>query len=94
MVRLDKRELKRRQKMTKRNMKKEIKDIIKQYSYKMIPHSWFADKECAIFNAYDECGMCHQFFVDWARKRARRQILTTRTDMEQHDVAFLFFEEV
>jgi hypothetical protein len=39
--------------MTKRNMKKEIKDIIKQYSYKMIPHSWCADKECAIFNAYD-----------------------------------------
>lgn len=74
--------------------KKEINAIIKEYRYRMIPHSWYATNECTLFNASDECGMCHQFFIDWTRRRAKRKMLSADTILKDNDVAFMFFEEV
>lgn len=76
--------------------KKQIKEAIAEYDYKMIKPSWHEgiNGDCALFNAYDECGMCHAFFVDWSVHYARRTMLTdTDLRLEAIDVAFMFFKE-
>jgi hypothetical protein len=47
--------------------KKEIKAAIAEYGYKIIKPSWHADEgdKCVVFVAYDEYGICSQFFVDY-----------------------------
>lgn len=74
--------------------KKEIKEIIKEYKYRMIPHSWYSNKDGALFYAYDDCGMCHQFYISWKRKKAIRQMLSPDTLIKEKDITFMFYGEV
>lgn len=76
-------------------MKKYIKAILARYKYKMIGPSWYHDKKdkCAIFTAYDEFGVCHEFYINYGTQCARRTMMTT-TDLllKPCDVAFMFWE--
>ena len=75
--------------------KKEIKAALAVYKYKMIKPSWHADKDdqCACFVAYDEYGICSQFFVDYDMKYARRTMMTdTNLKLDAIDVGFMFWE--
>lgn len=76
--------------------KKEIKAALAVYGYKIIKPSWHADKDdqCACFVAYDTCGICSQFFVDYDTKYARATMMTdTDLRLESRNVAFMFFKE-
>ena len=75
--------------------KKEIKAAIAEYGYKIIKPSWHRNKKdnAVIFNAYDENGYCHFFYIDYGSKYARRTMLTdTDLKLESNDVAFMFWE--
>lgn len=74
--------------------KKEIKEILRRYKYKMVPHSWYVTEDCAIFYASDDCGMCHQFYVNWEFKKARRRMLAADVIFNDISVAYMFFGEV
>lgn len=75
--------------------KKEIKVAIGDYGYKIIKPSWHADEDdkCVVFVAYDEYGICSQFFVDYDMKYARRTMMTdTDLKLDSVDVGFMFWE--
>jgi len=73
--------------------RKQIKERLKMYGYKMIKPSWFRgdDGNCAIFIAYDENGICHQFYINWELKKARRQMLSDVQVLKPCDVAHMFW---
>lgn len=77
-------------------MRKRFKEALKRYGYKMIKPSWYrgkANDNTYLFNAYDDCGICHQFFVDAANRYARRGMMTTSDiKLEDSDVAYMFFD--
>ena len=75
--------------------KKEIKAAIGVYGYKMIGPSYFVgdSKECCIFNAYDEHGVCWSWYVNWKSKRARTQMLSDVQILESRSVAHMFWKE-
>ena len=74
--------------------RKQIKERLKMYGYKMIKPSWFRgdDGNCAIFIAYDEAGgVCYQFYINWETKKARKQMLSDVQVFEPHDIAYIFW---
>lgn len=77
-------------------MRKRFKEAIGRYGYKMIKPSWYegkANDNTYLFNAYDDCGMCYQFYVDAAAKRASRNMMTTSAvKLKDADVAYMFFD--
>ena len=73
--------------------KKEIKAALAYYKYKMIGPSWYAKDNCVLFNAYDDSGFCHEFFINFEKKRARRQMMTTtEQSLGDIDVGYMFWE--
>ena len=75
--------------------KKQIKEALAVYDYKMIKPSWHKgkDDDCALFNAYDDHGNCSTFFVDWGQHYARRTMMTdTNLRLEPVDIGFMFWE--
>lgn len=76
--------------------KQEIKDILKKDGLTVISKSWYFGKpeeESVIFVAYDNRGTIYQYFVSWAARYARRQMLSAITVHEPHDVSSRFFKE-
>jgi len=75
--------------------KKEIKEILKKYDYKMIGPSWFRGKKkekSALFNTYDNTGNCYRWFVNWESSKvyANRQLLSNCSIHKMTDVSFMF----
>lgn len=74
--------------------KKEIKAALAAYGYKIIKPSWYRKENSVIFVAYDSCGICHQFFVDFDMPYAISTMMTdTDVRMKSRNVTFMFFEE-
>lgn len=77
--------------------RKQIKAALAAYNYKMIGPSWHKSEKhkSALFVAYDECGMCYQFYINMKRKTAMRTMMTdVDIRLELIDVAYMFFEEI
>lgn len=77
--------------------RKQIKAALAEYNYKMIGPSWHKSEKhkSALFIAYDEWGMCHQFYISGKTKTALRTLMTdVDIRMEPIDVTYMFFEEV
>ena len=77
--------------------KQEIKEILKKYGFTVISKSWYFGKpeeESVIFTAYDKTGTCYSFFVSWALKRARCQMLSPISVHDARDMSSAFFKEV
>lgn len=75
--------------------KREVKAALASYNYTMIPHSWDRGNKATqtvIFNAYDECGHCHAFFMNFAKKTATRQFLSIVGPHAPLNVSFMFWE--
>lgn len=75
--------------------KKEIKAALAEYGYKVIKPSWHHDKieQCMLFNAYDDHGICHTFFIDYGDRYARRTMMTDiDMKLDAVDVGFMFWE--
>lgn len=74
--------------------KENIKKALKAYGYTMITKSWFTgdDNTSVIFNAYDEYGNCHHFFIDNLSECATKQSLSAITVHESRDVSWIFFK--
>lgn len=76
--------------------KQEIKDILKKHGYTVISKSWYFGKpeeESVLFTAYDKSGTCYMFFVSWAAKYARCQMLSAVSIHEPRDMSSAFFKE-
>lgn len=74
--------------------KSEIRDALKKRGFTVIASSWFfgdPEEESVLFNAYDEQGTCHKFFVHWGHKYARRQMLSNIMIHDATDVSWMFF---
>ena len=74
--------------------KNKIKKAVAVYNYKVIGASWYRDKKskCVIFNAYDNSGMCHYFYIDSKAHRATRTMMThTGLKLDDHDVSYMFW---
>ena len=76
--------------------KKEVKAALAVYGYKIIKPSWnrYKGDNCVIFVAYDDCGVCHQFYINFGTRYARATMMTdTDVRLESRNVGFMFFEE-
>lgn len=82
--------------MTKKEqeLKQAVKEIIKKYGFVMISKSWFMgeDKTSVLFNAYDECGNCSRFYIDYTVKFADRQAMSTICLHEPREITNWFFK--
>lgn len=81
--------------MKKQSIKKQIKAALAEYGYKIIKPSWHHNKfdQCILFNAYDDQGICHMFYIDYGKQYARRTMLTDIDQLlEAADVGFMFWE--
>lgn len=75
--------------------KKEIKAALAEYGYKVIKPSWHHNKanQCILFNAYDDQGVCHMFYINYDTQYARRTMMTdTDLRLDPVDVGFMFWE--
>ena len=77
--------------------RKQIKAALAAYNYKMIGPSWHKSEKHKniLFIAYDEWGMCYQFYINMKHKMAIRTMMTDADiQLEPIDAAYMFFEEV
>jgi hypothetical protein len=75
--------------------KKEAKRALAYYKYKVIGPSWYTkDNKSILFNAYDDGGFCHEFYIDIDRKKAKRQMMTTTGQvLNDVDVTYMFWTD-
>ena len=73
--------------MNKNEIKKTAKEIAKYYKYTAITKSFFIDEQTAIFNAFDECGTCFEFYIDFQSGYATKQTLSGVMVHEQNDIS-------
>ena len=74
--------------------KKQVSEVLKGKGFKMIKRSWYvgdpADKS-VLFNGYDDCGTPYQFYINWGKQFARRQLYSTVTVHDTLDITHWFF---
>lgn len=70
--------------------KTEIKKIIKEYGYIMITKSYFIGEHGVLFNAYNDCGDCFNFWISHERTYATKQMYSIVTVHDSQDITNWF----
>ena len=74
--------------------RKQISEALKRYGFKIIKKSWYVGDlkdNSVLFNAYDDCGTPYQFYINWEKQFARRQMYSTVTVHGTVDITGWFF---
>lgn len=77
--------------------KSEVKAILLEHGCKLIKASWFKGKKKdaikdVLFTAYDSCGICWYFYINFDREWAIREIMSSSAiEVKPFDVSYWFF---